>query len=499
MTKHVRVASIRWPIRVLLAALAIALPACGADTTPTITEPLVRPTVAIVVLPQTLSLVAGEAGSLAAKGVDARNHATAVSVVWSSADPSVASVGPLDGYVVAIAPGSTTVTATAGAITATASVSVRPPDPPVALSISPTAISVIVGSTDRPVARAVDSTGRTAKVSFEWTSANPAIATVGKTDGLLTAIAPGRTTVTVTTGTLAASVPVSVTDFSGSFAFTRTSSEAGRIASDVWIYAGADNGLRPLPRPSEFASVAGATWSPNGTQLAVERIREFHGPPNYEWMEYTSDLYIVDVATSAWRALTTNGLSRSPSWSPDGRRIAYVEQQEVFSNNNISVVDVAGGSPVRLTHVDGYYGKPAWSPDGTRLAFAAWDSQTDNSEIFLAGVDGTGSTRMTPAGMSDFDPSWSPDGTRLVFVRFREEPRGQYHSDVVVATVDGSDVRRIASPAEFSSAPAWSPDGRQIMFASGGGLHVMNSDGSGLTRITSSTGTTSDGTPSWRR
>lgn len=502
MDDHIAGALRRWPGRALVAGATIALLACADDPTALDRGRRIGPTVAVTVSPRALSLVVGDAGVFSARGTDAKNQTTGASFVWSSADPSIATVGQFDGSVVAVAPGSTTVTATAGTLSAVVTVTVRPPDPPVALSTTPNAVSLLPGSIERVVARAVDSTGRTANVSFEWISTNPAIATVGKTDGMITAIAPGSTTVTVTAGVLAASVPVSVVDFAGSFAFTRTSSDAGRFSSDVFIYSEPDKRLRSLPRSSEFASIAGAAWSPNGEQLAVERIHTFYGPPEFEWMEYTSDIYVVDAATSdtpVWRALTTNGTSRSPSWSPDGRRIAYVEQSKLFENNRIVLIDAGGGTPARLTREDGYYGKPIWSPDGTRVAFSAYVSGSDASQIFIVDVDGTRSTSITPVGMSDYDPSWSPDGAHLAFIRYTNESGGKYRFDVVVGDVDGRNVRRIASPPEYSSSPAWSPDGRQIMVAVGGGLYVMNSDGSALTRITSPTQTTSDGAPSWRR
>jgi Tol biopolymer transport system component len=488
-------------LRGTVAAAAFALAACSGDTEPTTIEPLVGPTVAVSVSPRTLSLVVGDGASVTARGTDARAQVTAASFSWSSADPSVATVRQLDGYVVAIAPGSTTVTATSGTLSATATVSVRPPDPPVAVSISPVALSFIPGSVDRLVARAVDSTGRVANVSFEWASANPAVATVGKTDGIVTAIAPGSTTVTATTGALSATATVAVIDFSGSFAFTRTSSSAGRFASDVLTYSSSDRRLRSLPRSAEFTSISGPAWSPNGGQLVVEGVHAFFGPPEFEWLEYSSDLYVVDAATSGaspWRALTTNGLSKSPSWSPDGRRIAFVEQEVLFEKSHISLIDAAGGATVRLTNGDGYYGRPLWSPDGTRLAFSAWVSGSDQSQIFVVDVDTRTSARITPAATSDYDPSWSPDGSRLVFTRFREEPRGTYHFDLVVSDVDGRNVRRIASPADYASAPAWSPDGRQIMFATSAGLYVVNADGSALTRITTPPADAYDGAPTWR-
>jgi hypothetical protein len=71
-----------------------------------------------------LSLVVDEHGNLTALAFDARNNVVSAAVEWSSADPTVATVGTSDGIVIAIAPGSTTVTAAAGSLRATATVSV---------------------------------------------------------------------------------------------------------------------------------------------------------------------------------------------------------------------------------------------------------------------------------------------------------------------------------------------------------------------------------------
>jgi dipeptidyl aminopeptidase/acylaminoacyl peptidase len=395
------------------------------------------------------------------------------------------------------------VTATSGTLTATGTVSVRPPDPPVAISISPSTLSLIPGGVEAIVARATDSTGRVADATFEWSSADPAVATVGRTDGVVTAVSVGATTVTVTSGLLSATAPVSVVDFSGAFAFTRTSSlGAGRYATDVLSYSASDRMLQPLLRASEFASIAAPAWSPDGTLLAIEVIRTFFGPPEFEWLDYTGDLYVLDATApsgSPWRALTTNGLSRLPSWSPDGRWIAYLEQDALFSFSHISVIGVAGGASTRLTTSEGYYGRPHWSPDGTRLAFSAYLNGSNYSQIFIVNANGSELTRIAPGTTSYWDPSWSPDGARLAFIRFRNEAPGSYLFDVMITDVDGRNVRQVMSSADWSSAPVWSPDGRQIMFSSGGALYVMQADGSGLTRITSPPNNSWDSAPVWRR
>ena len=229
------------PSSALLAACVITLLACGRDAEPTAAIG-VGPPVGVSVSPTALSLIVGRSGTLTAHAVDDKGRRVSVSVVWSSADPTIATVGPTDGYVVAVSPGSTIMTAAVGTLTAHATVSVRPPDPPVDLSVSPAAVSLTVGTAERLDARATDAARRIVNVSFAWASANPAVATVSS-DGVVTAISGGTTTVTVTTGTLSATATVSVIEFTGSFAFTRASSSGAGCA--VLLERRADTAIAP--------------------------------------------------------------------------------------------------------------------------------------------------------------------------------------------------------------------------------------------------------------
>jgi hypothetical protein len=498
MSIHACRRSAHRPVRLSITVIAVLVVlACGRDSEPTV--PGVRPAVALTVAPSVLRLMVGGSANVSAKAVDARNRVVSVSSLWSSADPTIATVGERDGAVVAISPGSTTVTATAGTLTATATVFVRPPDPPVAISISRSSVSLLIGGIERLVAQATDSGGRTTNTAFEWSSADPSVATVGPVDGVVTGIATGTTRVTVTTGTVSASATVSVVEFAGSFAFTReTLPGAGPLSSDVLLYSGSPAPLQSLPRPLEFGSVASPAWSPDGTMLVVEGIHAFFGPPQYEWVERASDLYVLDASapTLPWQALTTNGLSTSPSWSPDGKQIAYLEQDQLFATNRVSIVDASGGAPRRLTLIDGYYGRPRWSPDGKRLAFSATAVGTGPTRIIVVNLDGSISTAFTSVGVP-YDPSWSPDVTQLVFSRSRNGSGSAPTFEVVVSDVTGSNVRVVVSLPEYATEPTWSPDGRRILFSSSGGLRVVNIDGSQLTRVTSTPEGSWDRAPAW--
>ena len=475
---------------------ATTLLACSGGTEPTATP--LAPAVGLSISPTSLSLIVGGEARLGARAFNAIGETAIASFEWSSADPAIATVRKSDGTVTAISVGATTVTATAGALSATASVSVRPSDA-ANVSVSALALTLIAGEVERLTAYAVDSANRTTSASFEWSSADPAVATVGKTDGIVTAISLGTTTVTVAAGALRATATVSVLptagSLSGTFAFTRvTWSSAGGITFDVLTFSGADRTPQSLARLAPFASIAAPAWSTDGTLLAVEVIHAYF-PDDYG--DYNSDLYVLDAGSPAkapWRALTADGLSRSPSWSPDGKRIAYLQQTALFSNyNHIHIIDAAGGEPVDLTRPEGQYGAPRWSPDGTRLAFSS--AVGENSEIFIVNADGSGMTNVTRSSAFDYDPSWSPDGARLTFVSNRDGSA----DNVFVVDADGSNVRRLPSLSSYCWGLACSPDGRQIIFSSGGALLVKNADGSSLARLIKTPQNSWDSAPVWRR
>ncbi len=385
---------------------------------------------------------------------------------------------------------------------------------PVGLSISPSGLSLVVGGVERLTALAYDAAGRTTSASFEWSSADPAVASVGKTDGSVTAIAAGSTTMTAAAGTLRATATVSVITMAGAIAFTRmTLSAGGTMEGGGWtseVLSVPNRAIGSLPRTGQFASIAAPAWSPDGTLLAVEVIQATFVVPTEGGMDYASDLYVLRVAAPAespWRALTANGRSRSASWSPDGARIAYVGPSMPANNNHIYVVDAVGGEPVRLTRTEGSYGGPRWSPDGTRLVFS--DGGVGNGDVFIVNADGTGLTNVTRSSAYDADPSWSPDGARLAFVSDRDKTDATYRRDVFVVDIDGSNLRRLTRDLSggwsWSSGPAWSPDGRQIIFSltatreNPGGIYVMNTDGSSLVRLTTPPPNSWDGAPAWRR
>jgi serine/threonine protein kinase len=113
----------------------------------------------------------------------------------------------------------------------------------------------------------------------------------------------------------------------------------------------------------------------------------------------------------AQRALTRltydSGLQSEPTWSPDGRFIAYSSDRS--GNFDIWVQPVSGGNPVQVTKSPAQDWQPDWSPQGSNLAFR---SERDGGGIFVVPVLGGNERRIASFG---FRPRWSPDGNKVLF------------------------------------------------------------------------------------
>ncbi len=201
--------------------------------------------------------------------------------------------------------------------------------------------------------------------------------------------------------------------------------------------------------------------------------------------EGTQHLYVLDNVSTKARKITTTPAARTGLWSPDGRRIAYLERGGSASANSLNVMKEDG------TDVRQFVNYPSgpiilafrWSPDGALIAFRVGPP---TGSIYTVRADGAGLTEVDAPWLSTqgFDlpgePAWSPDGRLLAYeAKYPEDALPQ----VYVINADGTGRRRLSSAPNAARDPSWSPDGRRIVFTSGVQVYTVNADGTGQQEV----------------
>lgn len=234
--------------------------------------------------------------------------------------------------------------------------------------------------------------------------------------------------------------------------------EADSLKSQTWRNRVSPTAITRGPDPKRFDGRVYTSLPFKGDERGYLAPREVGRP---------SHLYTVPAAGGTPRQLSDGRLSQTdPAWSPDGRRIAFVQDStdliEISSQSKpeIYVLTLADSSVRRIS--TGYTAStsPAWSPNGATLAFLCSTGRGQETDVCVIPVTG-GAPRNLTSGwdLAPGDPEWSPDGRTLSFAA---ETRGNAHLFAVAAA--GGTVRQVTSGERTLRNFTWSKDGRSLAY-----------------------------------
>ena len=208
------------------------------------------------------------------------------------------------------------------------------------------------------------------------------------------------------------------------------------------------------------------SWSSDSKRIVFSSDRDAGGN------HHNIEIYVMDADGENQERLTNNLTEdQYPSWSPDGKRIAFSARRDGHFENEfgitheIYVMDADGGNEQRLTENRNNDWRPSWSPDGKRIAFMA-DRKGDvvSWDIYVIDVAGGNEQRLTENRVYDSSPSWSPDGKRIAFMSHREG-----NTEIYVMDADGGNPQNLTNNPHSDSSPAWlnspfsvAPTGKQF-------------------------------------
>lgn len=281
------------------------------------------------------------------------------------------------------------------------------------------------------------------------------------------------------------------------------STEGKQVVYCKFMQAASPEVLPAFSREPGFRLVRLAGWtffpaiSPQGDQIAVTTGKKFES------------LSLMRPDGSDRKIVFTNkdGFALAPSWSPDGKRIAF-SQGMYFRNGDHPVGQVSlinpDGTALEPISVDGTNsGFPSWSPDGQKIVY-----EQDGHLVVLTTATHQRANLTSPGAQRDNFPRWSPRGDWIVFTSDRD---GDEQFRIYLIRPDGTDLHRLTdSPGDAHAT--WSPDGKAVVFASArmgfkderavstgaqpyGEVFVIQVDGAGLRQLTDNQW--EDGTPIW--
>jgi TolB protein len=234
-------------------------------------------------------------------------------------------------------------------------------------------------------------------------------------------------------------------------------------------------GMQDAVRSTE--PIISPSWSPDGTKVAYVSFEQ-----------RKPVIYVQDLPTRK-RTIIANekGSNSAPSWSPDGSRLAVGLSRD--GHYQVYGVNADGSGLRRLSNGNGIDSEPHFSADGASIYFSS--DRSGGPQIYKMDANGGNATRVTFSGSYNISPRPSPDGKTLAFISQRDGVFALYALDLA----SGQELRL----ADNATEPSFSPNGKYIMYATNAGrrkaLAVVSVDGRVKQRLSTQAGTIRE--PNW--
>ncbi len=232
------------------------------------------------------------------------------------------------------------------------------------------------------------------------------------------------------------------------------------------------DGYNPQTVVSSNEPLISPSWSPDGSKLA------------YVSFEKKKPIIFVQSLTSGSRAILANykGNNSAPAWSPDGSKLAIV--LTYGANSQVYTIDANGSGLKQITKSNAIDTEPAFSPDGNWIYFSS--DRGGKPQIYKVPADGGSPSRVTFEGNYNVSPRFSPDGKALAYIR---NDGGKFR--VALQDLASGQVQLLSEGSQDES-PSFAPNGRVILYATKvrgrGTLAAVSSDGKVRQRLNESSG-----------
>ena len=210
------------------------------------------------------------------------------------------------------------------------------------------------------------------------------------------------------------------------------------------------------------------------SDLIYEELTGIRGPFNTQIAYVTMRKkgkkrhYTLEVADSdgfnAQAILKSTQPIMSPSWSPNGRKLAYVSFEN--GRSEVFVQNLDGKNRQKIASFKGINGAPAWSPDGKKVALTL--SKDGSADIYIKDLKSKKLQRLTKKWSIETEAVWAPNGQSLFF---NSDRRGQ--PQIFQVFLDTLEIRRVSFEGRYNANPEISPNGRYLAMVHGqGGFNI---------------------------